>query len=1462
MDSEILGMSARVGRAICLRLKGKTNEQKNELTQIIARNTQLFDPSYLTLMFQMFDNNLDAAKDLLNNLHKLTDGKTYCYHYTLKPILLEHDLRDDSEIVKLKDDSMYMDRILDLVYNQSVQADNAELIWIAVLDLIVEGQFAGALNILEHMMHCESTANTSIQHVEFHFDKYQEYCKSMDNQVLKISPTNDYLDNELRAIFHLRRGRWLEKNLKMTFEAFGEYSMALELLNLSTRKNSINVKRKAFFKRFRLFLHKGNYSDAMMDLKSCIDFANILVQTTSSRNDYAKASLNRSLQKYHFNLGFVSFCVGQHEQAEMSFTISLGHDDFVSRSHAYLGLIYSKQPSKAAEAIKSLKQSLKGADELKENEREVRLALAGLLMQHTVEYKGAIQQYSQVVKSHPTDLLTRSLRANLYFLQGMFQEALEDYSHCLKLPGEGTGNNSLDLSSLRYFRGCCYQKLEKFSEAKKDFEMIHSEKKNDSDFLQSLAAVYEACGQIESSIETYSSLVEILGKRDKTEEYIRILRHRAKLCTICDQETWAIKDLSKIIAMRPKDAEAHYERGSLIKVTHLDAPTASDEPHHVQLRMAIDDFACIESGHPLYVKARIKLKAVCNALGIPTEEEFKEQLIKIEKNRIDGIDPDYVMEYVLKMSQEIQQDAASGLRKFNVRWNKSVVNHETKNENARQVDIIASLDGTYCISEHRRIIYGGIKSKYCVFERELSQQDHYPFKMRFKVSGDSHEVHFICQDQESRDTIFRTHHRLSYTSDTGSMYRTPIHLMKELSLKHSKDEKLQYHLARLQEEDGDFESSIRSYLNSLRLVSPSSLLKDSYSDEFQRYHHTLLQYIPELSLAMLLPWNGNSSANRMKSKVFYRLGSIEIKRSALSDSPSTLNEFSKNVLEVSMLLDRNLLQPNILLGKHFMQEKKFETAIQYFQNVIRINKDMPEAYNNLGVALDCVGRESEALEAFGKALRDKSNLYVAECNIIMIKLRQVISRQEASSVNNRLDQLINTKSLSNSFIFTLRGLSKRKLITLLQDDAEAKTKLTSEMRKDFKTALKLDPMKQQARMGLILSYLEEFEVQSAIELLGSFQDPSGQPGSRKELIVTALKLKSYFVKPVATFLHVLRMTPDIEETTLLHPSAEFEEFRIIDQYLLRYLQNSAFSVQMTHHSLQKFKKQIQIIVYGFEQDLCAKVIKSLDKILMMSECNDYLKILCLMKRTLAHERVGNLRQAATDALMALEMLGLNLSKQQDKHHSFPTCQGDLSTSLLYAFLCYTGNLHESDKIRNYKLAKHIYRTATIIEPDKVLGYLNLGNLYRKRLKFLHCMQSYLDAMRCNAANGRKTNSEFAVHLEQTYELCTKYFESMVAKMKGNAAEQVIELSSLEGDLLLIEQRINRIQAPSRSVRMSLKRASHVLLQNGDSVLKELHTKGATCREITEKSFLFEDFYAAFNSFSDVLESIVSGKGSD
>ena len=281
---------------------------------------------------------------------------------------------------------------------------------------------------------------------------------------------------------------------------------------------------------------------------------------------------------------------------------------------------------------------------------------------------------------------------------------------------------------------------------------------------------------------------------------------------------------------------------------------------------------------------------------------------------------------------------------------------------------------------------------------------------------------------------------------------------------------------------------------------------------------------------------------------------------------------------------------------------------------------------------------------------------------------------------------------------------------------------------------------------------------------------------------------------------------------------------------------------------------------------------------MMSKCNDYLKILCLMKRTLAHERVGNLRQAATDALMALEMLGLNLSKQQDKQHSLPTCQGDLSASLLYAFLCYTGNLHESDKIRNYKLAKQIYRSATIIATDKVLGYLNLGNLYRKRLKFFNCMQSYLDAMRCNAANGRKTNSEFVVHLEQTYELCTKYFESMVAKMKvreepiqemmtlfviqGNAAEQVIELSSLQGDLLLIEQRINRIQAPSRSVRMSLKRASHVLLQNGDSVLKELHTKGATCRDISEKSFLFEDFYAAFNSFSDVLESIVGGKGSD
>eukprot|EP00960_Hanusia_phi_P064393 765782-Hanusia_phi.AAC.8 len=1472
MDSEILLMSAKVGRAICLSLSGKSREHRDELLQVLALNTQLFDPYYLHLLLQLFENKLDGTKETLNVLHKLDDGKVYCYHYTMKAIITERVLKENSEIVLLKDDPMYIDRILDLVYNKS--GDNASLIWMAILDLILDSQFSGALNILEHVIHCQSSENKSIQHEDFHFDRFLQHCKSVNNEVLSLEFSKDFSDNEIRAIFHLRRGKWLENNFKLTFQAFTEYSTCLELLSLSNMKYAINVRRKALFKRSRLFLQKGNLSDAIRDLQSCIDLVNLLLQTVPSRNDGAKLKLNKTLQKSHFNLGFMYYCVEQYEQAEMSFAISAGRDAYVSRSNAYLGLILSKQsPPRLAEAINSLKRSLKNPEELGAEERDVRMTLAGLLFQQGRDHDTAIQQYSSVLNSHPTDLVARSLRANSYFLTRMFENALDDYSECLKLCGESHGSLPLELNSLRYCRGCCFQKLGNFSDAKKDFEMIYSAKKADPDYLQSLAAVYEACGMVETAVETYSSLIELLKKDGRKEDYIRVLKHRATLCSICDLETQAITDLSTIIALVPDDSESRYERGSLIKATYLDLPEAREASDLSQLRIAMNDLECIKPGHPLHVKARIKLRAICTALNISIGEEFKEELASLEKNRIDGVDPDYVMDYVLKMSREIQQDAANGLRKFSVKLIKSVINHETRIENLRQVDIIANLDRTYSISEHRRIIFGNIKSKFCTLEREPSQKEHYPFKMRFKISGDLQEMFFICTDQESRDLIFRTHHRISNFSEASSMYKTPIHLMKELVLRHSNDVNYQYQLARLQEEDGDFDPSIKSYLTSLRIVSPASLEKGSISNEFQGYHQRLRAFIPELSLAMLLPWNGNSNANRIKSKVLYRLGSIEIKRSTSSNTISTLNEYAKNILEVSILLDRNSVQPNILIGKHCMQESKFETAIQYFQNVVRINKEMPEAYNNLGVALDSVGRESEALAAFSRALEDKPDFCVAECNIIMIKLRQEISRPEATSIVNRLNVLIDSKSMNSSSIFALRGLCKRKLMTFILDDVEAKTKLVREMRKDFKTALQIDPRRQQARLGLILSYLEEFEVQSALDLLASFQDTAAEAGSRKELIVTALKLKSYFVKPVATFLRALSLNPQVDANSVLQPRVEVQDLGILDHYLLSFMQNSAFSVHMTHVALQKLKKRIQVVVYGFEQGLWPKVIKSLNKLLTMSHCNDRLKVFCLMKRTLAHERVGNIRKAADDALLALNTLGMDLRTQQEKLEILPQYQENLSSTLLYAFLCYTGNLHESNGIQNEKLAKQIYRSAILLIPDKVLAHLNLGNLYRKRLKFIPCMQSYINAMKCCVIDCRKTESELIIHQEQIYSFCTKYFMSLLGRMKvrsrqsekrvtfalqGHSVPEAMDLSSLEGNLLLIEQRIDRIRAPSRRVRLSLKRASRCLLQNGDSLLTELHSNGLTSKEIMESSIRFEDFYLSFNTFSDVLESTMNG----
>ena len=55
-------------------------------------------------------------------------------------------------------------------------------------------------------------------------------------------------------------------------------------------------------------------------------------------------------------------------------------------------------------------------------------------------------------------------------------------------------------------------------------------------------------------------------------------------------------------------------------------------------------------------------------------------------------------------------------------------------------------------------------------------------------------------------------------------------------------------------------------------------------------------------------------------------------------------------------------------GINFLDDGKYEEALDCFEKILVINPDDPDIWNKKGVALRSLGRYDEAIESFNKAL--------------------------------------------------------------------------------------------------------------------------------------------------------------------------------------------------------------------------------------------------------------------------------------------------------------------------------------------------------------------------------------------------------------------------------------------------------------------------------------------------------------
>ena len=63
------------------------------------------------------------------------------------------------------------------------------------------------------------------------------------------------------------------------------------------------------------------------------------------------------------------------------------------------------------------------------------------------------------------------------------------------------------------------------------------------------------------------------------------------------------------------------------------------------------------------------------------------------------------------------------------------------------------------------------------------------------------------------------------------------------------------------------------------------------------------------------------------------------------------------------------IQELVTKGKSFLEESKFENALEFFEQALLLNQNDPDLWNFKGVVLRSLGRYEEAIGCFNKSLQ-------------------------------------------------------------------------------------------------------------------------------------------------------------------------------------------------------------------------------------------------------------------------------------------------------------------------------------------------------------------------------------------------------------------------------------------------------------------------------------------------------------
>lgn len=1109
------------------------------------------------------------------------------------------------------------DEIVEHLDSGHITAENGEETWQFLLCFVAEGQWRDCVELLEMMIISFGDDVWTPPAMSAHALSAKADAAARRLSVADLDGQHEEEDpsEALRSKVSklIARAAWLSDSAGWSLQSLGDLSVALQLLgshggsrstvasrepssssvglnrapsSASSRSKELeDLRRKALWKRHKIFLGRGNADRALSDLEGCVAVLDAelarerALQMLGRSLGQGLGKVTRRLAKCWYSRGVIKYKQFKHEEAEKCFLEAKAEDATAAAAKGYLGLIYSyRGPGHRSLAIQMLRQSLEDLGHIMD-ERIVRMKLAALLSQSDTnahQYQAALDEYTLILSRNPEDSEALAMRGGVYMLDGNWEAAVHDYT--ASLDAHASAALSKDrMDQVYYWRGRAFQHLGLYHEALKDYDNVRGPTARSLELLQNMAFAHEAVGNIRKALVAYDAILQVIPVSDAG--YLNVLQHRAALSSVCNKIDQALQDLNQIVQMAPSDMQARYQRGCTLCTKYssmtLSRTVSTDFDAAAQLlRTAIQDFNAVLRENPHHTKASLRRRAAYNSLREqpPEDEDLEQGMQAIESGELKGVEAGLIVDYALRMASDVHEEQVSqgkGERFHALMKLTGSISAASDLKEWEDEHVVVDREGRFSFANKSGIrekigFLGQCSAVRCDFGNGL-----FAFRMTF-TQPKKRTLIFGAKLLSDREDVFRSVFRFANASSPDLPYSKPIYLLEIAYRRNPEDMVPLFYIGRLCEQQKQYSMAKSTYMRVLSCLNqepqaPSRPGVHAEKSDAHVGHHghgelddaDRLQGITE---GMIQLWPGNSQANVLKSDIFYRLGMMRVQSQSETSSFTAKQECFQGAirfLRYSVNIDASHKLANFHLGVLQLRANHQEEAVASFLAVVRIDPQFAEAYNNLGVAYSLSSQHSEALAAFEEAERLSPDMQQAICNMCLTRLHiGMLAQQPGPGASLRdlswISDLIPTMSRavavpgpSTALAHSVRGLCyhlrNHNFIRSTSDSHHFHAHSPTDLdlaKEDYLSALALDESYLMARAALVLLFLQKKDLGSAAKHLDLLREKFPSNDLVGELRIMAGKVEMAYVEAIGDMEFALRMNPCFSGLSLSAPNVD------------------------------------------------------------------------------------------------------------------------------------------------------------------------------------------------------------------------------------------------------------------------------------------------------------------------------------